>query len=151
MSYRHRPVSARQKPSAAWLNAVSEEVEALSALVRGARGGPGLSLATGSGGLLIGLMASMKERFIVAKITAAPPAGVPIAPSLCLYSAVGLDRKISVGPVAPDYGRSVANDEAWVYPDLVGNLCFIVRNPQGTGQRLAQLWVFSEIVCRGPC
>lgn len=151
LPYTHTPVAAREKPSARHINAIGAEVAALSKIIRGAKGADGIDVAVNSGGLLLALLAGARDRFVIAKLVAAPPALVPVKPSLCRYSARGLDIKIEVADVLPDYGRSVVNDECDVYPDLVGNLCFIVRNPQAGGTKKAQLWVWSEITCKGEC
>jgi hypothetical protein len=154
--FRHIPVRENKRLGAGWCNSVSQEVAFLSAVIRGAKGANGLDVSVNGGGLLLALLANQKDRFVLAKITFAPPFGVPILPSLCLYKARGIDRKIEMlGPggngVRPEYGLQVVNDEVHVYPEKVGNFCFIARNPQADGTKKAQLWVFNEVSCKGLC
>ena len=128
-------------------NTVASVVEALSNV----RGGAGLTASFGIDGLLIALTGGLKNRFVWCKITAAPPPGVPILPSDCKYSYKGLDAKIDEVDKLPVYGRQVENDEAAVYPAKGGHLCFVFRNPQADGTKLAELGVLTESPARGPC
>ena len=129
-------------------NAVAETIESIANV----RSGSGIEAKFTPAGLLIGLLGSFKDRFVLSTITAAPPPLVPVRPSLCRYSAVGIAAGgVVVTNVFPEYGRPVVNDEVDIYPCLVGHLCFICRNPQNSGLKKAELFVFSEVTAKGDC
>lgn len=116
------------------------------------RTGPGLEASFTPQGLLISLMGSLRDRFALCKITAAPPPSVAVMPADCKYGYQGLEEHGVVGTdVLPIYGRMVENEEIAVYPAKVGHLCAIFRNPQADGTKLAELIVFTESPARGPC
>lgn len=128
-------------------NRVLETIESLCNI----RAGNGLSATFGDDGIMIALTSLIKDRAAIVKITAAPTAGQPIKPSLCSYSCLGLDKKFELTNVLPVYGREVANDEVDVYPAKVGDLAFVLRNPQDDGTKKAELWILSEYIVRGAC
>lgn len=116
------------------------------------KAGRGLSATVGIDGIVLALLGAFKERFLLGKITAAPAPGQLILPSQCRYSARAIGKaRVVLTDVLPAYGRQVENDEVGVYPAKVGDLCAILRNPQGGGKVRAELWVFRENPGRGPC
>ena len=110
----------------------------------------GLSASVSTRGLAINLMGD-QERWVWAKVTAAPPYGVPVLPSQCLYSALPLGREVQLQDALPKYGRDVFGDEVHLYPAKVGDMCGIVRNPRGNGLYDAELFILTEYVVRGDC
>lgn len=132
-------------------NALIDLVNRLSEMVLGARGGTGIDLKVQAAGLIVALADATKERAVWVKLTDAPPPGVPVLPSACPYTYVGLDQKFEVVDALPDYGRPCFGDDHHIYPDLVGNLAICLRNPQGNGSKLAQLFILNEQPYTGPC
>ena len=114
------------------------------------RGGHGISVRNSDDGLLIALLDGGKDWVIKCRITAAPPYGVPVLPSLCRYSVKSHNRRFTMTLVYPTYGRQVENDEVGVYPAKVGALCAVLRN-RINGVIVPELWVFRENIYRGPC
>jgi len=135
----------REKPLARDFNSIAEAVEQLQRIVGVSQAPPG-----GMAGLLLSMLGS-KDRVLWCKITAAPPAGVPLLPSLCRYSYQSLDRGFVESNVLPKYGRLVENDECAIYPALVGDLCAVFRSPQDDGTYIAELMLFRENPAIGPC
>lgn len=133
------------------LNAMSDAIKDLWDIIGNASGGPGIDVSVNAGGLLIALLGPLKDRLVTVKITAAPTPRVALLPSACTYSYSGIDKKISDDNVTPIYGRPVTEDDCAIYPAKVGHLAFIFRNPQGDGNKKAELWILTETPARGPC
>lgn len=133
----------------------AEDVAQLIDAVRAAltvRTGRGIAASVGVDGIVLALLGAFGSRLLLAKITGAPPPDEPVLPSQCRYSAQAIGKPgAAVTDVLPAYGRQVHGDEVAVYPARVGDLCAILRNPQGGGNVRAELWIFGEAPYRRPC
>jgi hypothetical protein len=146
---------ARERIRAEDLNRLTEAVLALYQ----ARGGRGVDVSVGEGGIRVALSASLREHGFLVRVTSAPPPGVPVLPSACRYGwrAVGKPQLVSAAAGdLPVYGRSVQGDEAGVYPALVGDLAWVWRNlrpvgPGGGDIIVAELDIWTEKVARLNC
>lgn len=135
---------------ASYFNALSNAVIQIANFIDNTKGGGGLDVKVTNSGLLIALM-GFRDRVFPVKLTAAPPAGVPILPSQCKYGYRGIGRDIEGTDVIPTYGRDVHGDECAVYPAEIDHLAAVFLNPQDDGSNLAELWILTECPARGPC
>lgn len=142
-----RPWSAGDPISAARLNALQDAVRSIIPGV-----GDAVEVVAAAGSVLLS-SPGRQIQLVRARITAAPPPGIPVAPSLALYSAVGIDDPVlSVTGVLP-LNRVPQGDELDVLPEVVGAVGLLVRDvtspPPGTPT--LGLIVLGERVATAPC
>ena len=113
-------------------------------------GGAGVSGTFGSAGLLLAITGNRK-RWVESKIVTAPPAGVPILPSQCRYGVQMIGKGEVMADMLPVYGRPCFGDDHHIYPAEVGHACWIFRNPQASGDVVAEMMVMTEQPYTGPC
>lgn len=133
------------------MQAMADAIKELRESFENVRGGAGVEIVNSAAGLVIALAGGGKSRWELAKIVGAPPWGAPVLPSDCAYTIRGLDSKFEMSDVIPEYGRPCFGDDHHIYPDKVGHLCLVLRNPQDGGVKIAEMWVFGEKPYTGPC
>lgn len=142
-----RPWSAGDPISATRLNALQDAVRSIMPGV-----GDAVEVVAAAGSVLLS-SPGRQIQLVRARITAAPPPGIPIAPSLALYSAIGIDDPVlAVTSVLP-LNRVPQGDELDILPDAVGAVALLVRDvtspPPGTPT--LGLIVLGERVATAPC
>lgn len=136
------------RPSAADFNALASAVEAALTV----RTGQGLAARAGLDGVLLTLLGRQRDRGYWVKITnRTGPNGTPGFPSQFLYDVAAIDRGWTAAGMTPAYGRPAHGDECKIWPAEVGDLAYVLRNPQADGTVVAELWIFNEVTAKGPC
>lgn len=140
-----RPWAAGEPVSAGRLNALQDAVRSLIPGV-----GDAVEAVAAAGSVLLSTPGRQLQ-MVRARITAAPPPNIPIAPSLAVYSAVGIDDPVLGVTGAVPINRVPQGDELDILPDVVGAVALLVRDLTTLGAPVVGLVVLGERVATAPC